>query len=248
MWRLYIDLWRSQCLATLDLILRCCRPTWKRACAFHPNHSSDVSDLSCVVLNSWCFYVLHCVSSRRSKTWGAKRNVTEKNGSENSSTFSLTATAGRVISTHTHTDRQTSTIKRTPHHSTSWQIIAGNAQKQRTAAVANIRCCKQFELKFTHCFMLSSNIFLVISGKFYFLFARFCNIWWWPSSVYQFLCQAGLKFEENMSKTSYVLDSICWHNIIAKSNQFYIDWVPSYSGSNLLDKSSLGRLMFSSLS
>ena len=79
--------------------------------------------------------------------------------------------------THTHARTHTHTLfKKHPiigHHGRSWQATHRSCS-QRTGAVAAIRCCKQFELKLTHClFMLSSNIFLVTSGRFYFFV---CNI------------------------------------------------------------------------
>ena len=86
---------------------------------------------------------------------------------------------GRHTHTHPHTHRQTGRHQQFKkhhiigHHGRSWQATHRSCS-QRTGAVAAIRCCKQFELKLTHClFMLSSNIFLVTSGRFYFFV---CNI------------------------------------------------------------------------
>ena len=119
--------------------------------------------------------------------------------------------------THTQTDRQK--FKKhhiIAHHGTSWHIMAVKAPAHRSCSRHQVLQTVWTEINS----LLVHVILQYIPCHFWqiliALFATFCNTWWWPSSVYQFLCQAGLKFEENTNKTSYVFDSICWHNIIAK--------------------------------
>ena len=79
------------------------------------------------------------------------------------------------------------------------------------------------------------------------LFATFCNMWWWPSSVYQFYVKQIWNLRENRRNKSYVLN----YDLLTRHHS-EIKPVLHWFSSNMFRfkpawKVELGRLMFSSL-
>ena len=79
------------------------------------------------------------------------------------------------------------------------------------------------------------------------LFATFCNMWWWPSSVYQFYVKQIWNLRENRRNKSYLLN----YDLLTRHHS-EIKPVLHWFSSNMFRfkpawKVELGRLMFSSL-